>query len=84
MEAMCLSPAIATRSARIAQDKDLVYANWRVPDGTPVGMTIHLLLQNEQQYPEPKLFNPDRQMDPNHVSWAIDRCALWERKAQLS
>ncbi|KAI0424729.1 cytochrome P450 [Xylaria sp. FL1042] len=65
MEAMRLSPAIATRSARIAQDKDLVYANWRIPAGTPVGMTIHLLHQNEQQYPEPKLFNPDRWMDPN-------------------
>ncbi|KAI0095562.1 cytochrome P450 [Nemania sp. FL0031] len=65
MEAMRLSPALATRSARVAQDKDLVYANWRIPAGTPVGMTIHLLHQNEQQYPEPKLFNPDRWMDPN-------------------
>ncbi|KAI0164077.1 cytochrome P450 [Xylariaceae sp. FL1272] len=50
MEAMWLSPAIATRSARIAQNEDL---------------TIHLLHPDEQQYPEPKLFNPDRWMDPN-------------------
>ncbi|KAI1803415.1 cytochrome P450 [Daldinia bambusicola] len=65
MEAMRLAPAIATRSARIAQDKDLVYADWRIPAGTPVGMTLHLLHQNEEQYPEPQRFNPDRFMDPD-------------------
>ncbi|KAI1089144.1 cytochrome P450 [Rostrohypoxylon terebratum] len=65
MESMRLAPAIATRSARIAQDKDLVYADWRIPAGTPVGMTLHLLHQNEEQYPEPQRFNPDRFMDPN-------------------
>lgn len=65
MEAMRLAPAIATRSARIAQDKDLVYSDWRIPAGTPVGMTLHLVHQNEEEYPEPKRFNPDRFMDPN-------------------
>jgi cytochrome P450 len=65
MEAMRLAPAIATRSARIAQDKDLVYADWRIPAGTPVGMTIHLLHQNVEQYPEPNRFNPERWMDPS-------------------
>ncbi|KAI1101930.1 cytochrome P450 [Jackrogersella minutella] len=53
MEAMRLAPAIATRSARIAQGKDLVDADWRIPAGTPVGMTIHLLYQNEEEYPDP-------------------------------
>lgn len=65
MEAMRLAPAIATRSARISQDKDLVYADWRIPAGTPVGMTLHLLHQNEEDYPEPQRFNPDRWMDPD-------------------
>lgn len=65
MEAMRLAPAIATRSARIEPDKDLIYANWRIPAGTPVGMTIYLLHQNEEQYPEPQRFNPGRFMNPN-------------------
>ena len=65
MEAMRLAPAIATRSARVSQDKDLVYARWRIPAGTPVGMTIHLLHQNEAEYPEPEKFSPDRWMEPN-------------------
>lgn len=65
MESMRLAPALGTRSARISQDQDLVYADWRIPAGTPVGMTIHLLHQNEQDYPEPKSFNPDRWMEPD-------------------
>jgi cytochrome P450 len=69
MEAMRLAPAIATRSARIAEDKDLVYTEWRIPAGTPVGMTLHLLHQNEEEFPEPLRFNPDRWMQPN--PWQI-------------
>lgn len=65
MEAMRLAPGIASRSARIAQDEDLVYAGWRIPAGTPVGMTTHLLHQNKKEYPEPQRFNPDRWMNPN-------------------
>ncbi|KAH8763249.1 cytochrome P450 [Diaporthe sp. PMI_573] len=65
MEAMRLAPAMATRSARIAQDKDLVYADWRIPAGTPVGMTTYLLHHDEDEYPEPRRFSPDRWMDPS-------------------
>lgn len=66
-ESMRLAPALATRSARVAQDKDLVHAGWRIPAGTPIGMTIHLLHQNEDDYPDPLHFDPDRWMNPN--SW---------------
>ncbi|KAI0008991.1 cytochrome P450 [Xylariaceae sp. FL0662B] len=82
MEALRLAPALATRSARIARVKDLVYADWRIPAGTPVGMTIHLLHQNEEEYPEPKRFNPDRSMDPNPMAAGQqDLCAFRKRKA---
>jgi cytochrome P450 len=65
MEAMRLAPALATRSARIARDRDMIYKDWHIPAGTPVGMTIYLVHQNEEDYPEPKRFNPDRWMDPD-------------------
>ncbi|KAK2595091.1 hypothetical protein QQS21_007176 [Conoideocrella luteorostrata] len=65
MEAMRLAPGIATRSARVAQDKDITYGNWRIPAGTPIGMTMHLLHQDESIYPEPEIFNPDRFMEPD-------------------
>ncbi|KAI0884561.1 cytochrome P450 [Annulohypoxylon maeteangense] len=64
MEGLRLSPAIATRMARISTDKDLFYGNWRIPIGTPVGMTTILMHTDETLYPDPKRFNPDRWMDP--------------------
>ncbi|XXH01450.1 hypothetical protein Hte_007810 [Hypoxylon texense] len=62
MEGMRLSPAIATRAARIT-DKDLFYGDWRIPAGTPVGMTTLLMHTDGKLYPDPTRFNPDRWMD---------------------
>ncbi|KAJ2987207.1 hypothetical protein NUW58_g4632 [Xylaria curta] len=60
MEGLRISPALGTRMARIAPDRDLLYGNWRIPAGTPVGMTLVLLHVDENMYPEPRRFNPDR------------------------
>lgn len=38
-EGLRLSPGLATRLARVAPDRDLFYGQWRIPSGTPVGMT---------------------------------------------
>lgn len=38
-EGLRLSPGLATRLARVAPDHDLFYNEWRIPAGTPVGMT---------------------------------------------
>jgi cytochrome P450 len=64
MEGMRLSPAIASRAARIT-DKDLFYNNWRIPSGTPVGMTTLLMHTDEALYPDSLCFNPDRWMNPS-------------------
>lgn len=58
-EGMRLSPGIATRAARIT-DKDLLCHEWRIPAGTPVGMTAYLMHTDEALYPEPMRFDPDR------------------------
>jgi cytochrome P450 len=63
MEGLRLSPAISARMQRIAPDRDLVYGAWRIPAGTPVGMTAVLLHEDESLYQEPKRFNPERWMD---------------------
>ncbi|KAI2604653.1 putative Trichodiene oxygenase [Hypoxylon sp. NC1633] len=63
MEGMRLSPAIATRAARIT-NKDLMYGGWRIPSGTPVGMTTLLMHTDEKLYPDPMRFDPDHWMDP--------------------
>ncbi|RYP40757.1 hypothetical protein DL767_001475 [Monosporascus sp. MG133] len=63
MEGLRMSPALGTRLSRIAPDRELVYGKWRIPAGTPVGMTLVLLHANEELFPEPQKFNPDRWMD---------------------
>ncbi|KAK6081697.1 cytochrome P450 [Seiridium cupressi] len=63
MEGLRLSPGIAARMQRIAPDRDLFYDRWRIPAGTPVGMTSVLLHTDESLYPEPRRFNPDRWVD---------------------
>ncbi|KAI1441145.1 cytochrome P450 [Annulohypoxylon stygium] len=65
MEGLRISPALGTRMARIAPDRDLFYEQWRIPAGTPVGMTLVLLHANESLYPDPRRFNPNRWMDPS-------------------
>lgn len=42
MEALRLSPGLATRLARIAPDRELIYDDrWVIPAGTPVSMTTY-------------------------------------------
>ncbi|KAM7208561.1 putative cytochrome P450 E-class, group I [Naviculisporaceae sp. PSN 640] len=64
MEGMRLSPAIATRSQRIAPDRDLIYDKYRIPAGTPVGMTVLLMHRDERLYPDSHKFDPERWVEP--------------------
>ncbi|KAI1113889.1 cytochrome P450 [Nemania sp. NC0429] len=65
MEGLRISLAFGTRLSRIAPDRDLLYGRWRIPAGTPVGMTLVILHSDENVYPEPRSFNPDRWMGPD-------------------
>ncbi|KAK0712207.1 cytochrome P450 [Apiosordaria backusii] len=72
-EGMRLSPAIATRSQRIAPDRDLIYDKYRIPAGTPVGMTVLFMHMDEKLYPHPQRFDPGR--------WAIPQTRKSSEKA---
>ena len=63
MEGLRLMPGICTRMARIAPDRDLQYKDWRIPAGTPVGMTTLLMHLDETVYSEAHKFEPERWMD---------------------
>lgn len=66
-EALRLSPGVATRMARIAPDRDLFYKSWRIPAGTPVGMTTLLMHTDENTYPKPYLFQPERWLEGSGI-----------------
>lgn len=82
MEGLRLSPAIASRSARIT-NKDLVYGDWVIPAGTPVGMTTLLMHTDEKLYPDPLRFNPDRWMDPAARRAAEKRYAPFSKGTRM-
>ncbi|KAI1811100.1 cytochrome P450 [Poronia punctata] len=63
MEGLRLAPAVATRQARVAPDRDLVYKSWTIPAGTPVGMTTILMHLDPELYPNPEQFQPERWVD---------------------
>ncbi|KAI1850298.1 hypothetical protein JX266_004156 [Neoarthrinium moseri] len=65
MEGLRLSPALATRMARVSPDRDLVYKAWTIPAGTPVGMTLISMHLNSQVYSEPEQFDPERWVNTN-------------------
>lgn len=83
MEGMRLSPAVASRAARIT-DKDLVYGAWRIPAGTPVGMTTLLMHTDENIYPEPMRFYPDRWLEsPTRVVTPASTYAPFSRGTRM-
>lgn len=70
-ETLRLSYGVATRLARIAPDEELVVPGdgtgsdgkqWRIPPNTVVSMTQLHMFQNEQLFPSPKEFQPERWM----------------------
>lgn len=73
MEGLRLSPGLATRMARIAPDRDLYYRDFRIPAGTPVGMTTVLMHMDEKLYPDPKLFQPERWFDGDDTLKTVEK-----------
>ncbi|KAK6840897.1 hypothetical protein PG987_001757 [Apiospora arundinis] len=75
-EGMRLSPGNCTRMARVT-DKDLFYHEWCIPAGTPVGMTTILLHTDEDAYPDPMRFNPDRWLAESKTEGAEDEARVY-------
>jgi cytochrome P450 len=59
-EAIRLAHGISTRSPRLAPDTELHYKDWVIPKNTPVSMTNVDILMNEDIYPQPKIYRPER------------------------
>ena len=84
MEGLRLSPGVATRLARIAPDRELVYDdNTVIPAGTPVSMTTLLMHRDERVYPEAQKFEPERWMDKEMVKKAEKTFAPFSRGTRI-
>ncbi|KFZ02530.1 hypothetical protein V501_09537 [Pseudogymnoascus sp. VKM F-4519 (FW-2642)] len=65
-EGIRLHPGASIRQERVALDEDLLYEDrktgmkWLIPKGIPVGITAPLLSRNEDIYPLPSVFRPER------------------------
>jgi cytochrome P450 len=44
-------------------DKPLKFQEWEIPTGVPVSMTIPLVHLNEDIFPDPRSFHPERWVD---------------------
>ncbi|KAI0406754.1 trichodiene oxygenase [Xylaria palmicola] len=82
IEGLRLSPGIGTRAARVT-DKELLYNNWRVPAGTPVGMATILMHTDKVVFSDPIPFIPDRWMDPTASKAARKSFAPFSRGTRI-
>lgn len=68
-EALRMMPGVAMRSARIARNEDLIYKSrdgdaWVIPKGTPIAMSSMVNHWDQELFPNPDEFLPER--------WLID------------
>lgn len=61
-EGLRLAGGMLSRLPRV-YDKPITYKNWVIPAGTPVAMTPHLVLIDENIFPNPRKFDPERWLD---------------------
>ncbi|KAK2879935.1 hypothetical protein FQN49_000747 [Arthroderma sp. PD_2] len=59
-EGLRISALVTSRLPRIAPDEVLEYNGWKIPPGTPVSMSIYLMLRDKTVFPEPLNFHPER------------------------
>ena len=64
-EGLRLSYGASHRLQRVFPDTALQYKNWTIPPGTPIGMTSVLMHNNPTIFPDPKIFNPERWLQPS-------------------
>ncbi|KAI4865862.1 cytochrome P450 [Hypoxylon rubiginosum] len=83
IEGLRLSPAIATRDARAAPDRDLHYEGWRIPVGTQVGMTTILVHHYPDLYPDQARFNPEKWMGMDVRKKSEKTCAPFSRGRRI-
>ncbi|KAK5126470.1 hypothetical protein LTR85_010706 [Meristemomyces frigidus] len=55
-----INDGASSRLARISPDTDLTYQQYIIPRGTSVSMSTYIQHRNQELFPDPETFNPDR------------------------
>jgi cytochrome P450 len=56
---------VAHRLPRVSPREPIIFQDWVIPPGTPVSMTHMFTHQNENIFPEPLTFRPERWLGPD-------------------
>ncbi|MCJ1440789.1 MAG: hypothetical protein MMC23_001275 [Stictis urceolatum] len=59
-ESLRITALVTSRLPLVSPNEALVYANWVIPPGTPVSMTLRDVLLDPQIFEEPHSFKPER------------------------
>jgi cytochrome P450 len=58
-EGLRMAGGMLSRFPRVTNEP-IIYKGWTIPAGTPVAMTPHLVLLNDDIFPNPRVFRPER------------------------
>lgn len=64
LEGYRISYGVTHRLQRVSPDEALAYREYTIPAGTPVSMTSIFMHENEELFPEPRRFKPERWLEP--------------------
>jgi cytochrome P450 len=79
-ECLRMMPGVSHRSARIAPTENLHFhdskksKDWLIPKGTPIGMTSMINHWNEELFPQPNEFVPERWLlEDGSQNWGLQK-----------
>lgn len=64
-ESLRIFPGASHRLQRVFPNDAVRYKEWIIPPGTPIGMTSVHIHENEDIFPEPQVFKPERWLPLN-------------------
>ncbi|KAG6991450.1 cytochrome P450 monooxygenase [Physcia stellaris] len=74
-ESLRLSLGAITRLPRVNKHKDMRYGSWVIPKGTAVSMSHTCMHYNEDVFPDPKAFRPERWLGGQEESKRLESLA---------
>ena len=83
LEGLRLSVGVASRLQRVAPDRPIRYQDWVIPPGTPVSIIQALVHFNEDIFPEPDKFDPERWTNPKEKARLDKYMVVFSKGARM-